>query len=182
MEENINEQTEGARYELRPWEIILVWVFAVIIIAVVCIFYNLKPCPGASIDKWGQFGDSFGMINWFVSLLSLAGVAFTAISVKEQIGLMRIQLKAQQAFNKDQLELQAALELIQYYQAKLSALPKEVYGQLHHSSHGTGFTCIANPGVQTDMEIEIAENEAKRLDYEQTITRLREKLEKHVSF
>jgi hypothetical protein len=182
VEENFNAQSECSRYELRPWEIILVWVFVVIVVVVIGIFYNLRPCPGASIDKWGQFGDSFGMINWFVSLLSLTGVAFTAISVKEQIGLMRKQLKAQEVFNKDQLELQAALELIQYYQAKLSALPKVVNEQLHYSLPGTTFTGIATPAGQTHHANNNAEVEAKRQDYEQKIIRLREKLEGHVSF
>lgn len=182
MEENVNTQAEDSSSELRPWEIKFIKIFAAIILVVGYIFYQLKPPSGSDLEHWGQFGDSFGMINWIISLLSLAGVAFTAYSVKEQIGLMRIQLKAQEVFNKDQLELQAALELIQYYQAKLFALPKAVHGQLHYSAPGTNMTVIPDPGAQTDMETKIAENEAKRLDYEQKITRLREKLERHVSF
>ncbi|HRH78402.1 MAG TPA: hypothetical protein PK129_13725, partial [Cellvibrionaceae bacterium] len=123
MQDNVNLQAEISSHELGPWETILVWIFFAIVIGVGCIFYNLKPGLGAKLEDWGQFGDSFGMINWTVSLLSLGGVVFTAISVKDQIKLIKKQIEDQRMFNKAQLELQAALELINFYNSELSKLP-----------------------------------------------------------
>jgi hypothetical protein len=82
MEENGSESKNDAREELGPRETLAVWVFTAIVIIVAIIFYNLMPSKGACLEDWGQFGDSFGMINWIISLLSMCGVAYTAYVMK----------------------------------------------------------------------------------------------------
>jgi nitrogen fixation protein len=149
-------------------EILYFWALIAFVSGIIYLFKMLP--DDKSLLSLGQLGDSFGMINWIISFLSMCGVAYTAY-------IMKKQLDSQKIVSDKQLEMQATLELIQYYQLKLNSLPvKTEGGYILPASAPGGLSCIVNLGGDTEKY----DNE--RSDYLEKLSVLRKRLEHYVRF
>ena len=79
--------------------VIVLWILAIIVL----------PLCFPNIEKRGQFGDSFGVVNALFSGLALAGVIYAIILQKNELELQREELKETRKEirgQKEQLEAQ----------------------------------------------------------------------------
>lgn len=118
----------------RIWSWML--IFSAIVIGLWILYPLAISCLLPDLEERGQFGDTFGAINALFAGFAFAGVILAIILQKNELGLQREQLMAQDQTSKKQNFESSFFQLLRSHIAIVDSL------QTADSAHRTGRQCF----------------------------------------
>jgi hypothetical protein len=147
------EEKDDQQKEPEPDFLNSVWPFIGIAVAIFICFLIIRSQVDIQSDgeKWGQYGDSFGVINSLISALAFAAIAYSVIIQRRDFDHQLREFKESVEAQKESSQaLKAQLKEMQE-QTQLSFMPFPV---LVNDPGGRGWAC-KNMGTSLALNISL---------------------------